>query len=276
MKDLIVKLELEQSHERALDYAISVAEVFNAHIAGVAFGNLAGLPDYSMIGVPGEVIGQIMAESEKTARAAITRFEAAAKRSELASESHLVVDREYGAAETFAEFARHFDLSIVGQSEDDGPDNDLIIEAALFNTGRPVLVVPMIQTAGLKLDRVLCCWDGSRGAARAVNDAIPFLKKAKVVEVFSVANERERDAQDAVRGVEIADHLARHGVKVEIETLPAPDIDVANTILSHVADISADLMVMGGYGHSRFREFVLGGVTREILQSMTLPVLMSH
>lgn len=276
MKDLIVKLELEQSHERALDYAISVAEVFNAHIAGVAFGNLAGLPDYSMIGVPGEVIGQIMAESEKTARAAITRFEAAAKRSELASESHLVVDREYGAAETFAEFARHFDLSIVGQSEDDGPDNDLIIEAALFNTGRPVLVVPMIQTAGLKLDRVLCCWDGSRGAARAVNDAIPFLKKAKVVEVFSVANERERDAQDTVRGVEIADHLARHGVKVEIETLPAPDIDVANTILSHVADISADLMVMGGYGHSRFREFVLGGVTREILQSMTLPVLMSH
>lgn len=276
MKDLIVKLELEQSHERALDYAISVAEVFNAHIAGVAFGNLAGLPDYSMIGVPGEVIGQIMAESEKTARAAITRFEAAAKRSELASESHLVVDREYGAAETFAEFARHFDLSIVGQSEDDGPDNDLIIEAALFNTGRPVLVVPMIQTAGLKLDRVLCCWDGSRGAARAVNDAIPFLKKAKVVEVFSVANERERDAQDTVRGVEIADHLTRHGVKVEIETLPAPGIDVANTILSHVADISADLMVMGGYGHSRFREFVLGGVTREILQSMTLPVLMSH
>ena len=265
MKDLIVKLEIEQDHHQSLDFAISVAEAFNAHIAGVAFGSLAGLPNYSMIGVPGDVVGQIMAESEQMAGNAITRFEAAAKRSELTSESHLLVDREYGAAETFASLARHFDLSVVGQSEDDGPDNDLMIEAALFNTGRPVLVVPMIQKAGLKLDRVLCCWDGSKAAARAINDALPLLKKAKAVEVFSVANDKSSDTPRFLRGTEMAEHLARHDVKVAIETLPAADIDVANTILSHVADISADLIVMGGYGHSRFREFVLGGATRDIL-----------
>lgn len=87
MKDLIVKLEIEQDHHQSLDFAISVAEAFNAHIAGVAFGSLAGLPNYSMIGVPGDVVGQIMAESEQMAGNAITRFEAAAKRSELTSES---------------------------------------------------------------------------------------------------------------------------------------------------------------------------------------------
>jgi nucleotide-binding universal stress UspA family protein len=276
MKDLIVKLDAEQHHHQSLDFAISVAETFNAHIAGVAFGSLAGLPDYSMVGVPGDVIGQIMAESEKVAKGAIARFEAAAKRSELTSGSHLVVDREYGAAETFAGLARHFDLSVVGQSEDDGPDNDLMIEAALFNTGRPVLVVPAIQKAGLRLDRVLCCWDGSKAAARAVNDAMPFLKRANTVEIFSVQNDKPRDAVRVLHGTEIADHLARHDVKIELESTPAPDIDVGNAILSHAADVSADLIVMGGYGHSRFRELVLGGATREILQSMTVPVLMSH
>jgi len=99
-------------------------------------------------------------------------------------------------------------------------------------------------------------------------------RKANAVEVVIVASERPKS--DEVAGADIGHHLARHGLKVEVKRIVATETDVADTLLSHVADTAADLMVMGGYGHSRLREFVLGGATRGILSSMTIPVLMSH
>jgi nucleotide-binding universal stress UspA family protein len=153
------------------------------------------------------------------------------------------------------------------------PD-DLIIESALFDSGRPVIVVPYIQKQGLKLDRVLVGWDGGRNAARAIADALPFLNRAKLIDIVIVTTGRSKS--DEVPGADIGHHLARHGVKVEIQKIVAPDVDVPNAILSYAADTSADFLVMGGYGHSRLREFVLGGATRGILTSMTIPVLMSH
>jgi nucleotide-binding universal stress UspA family protein len=175
----------------------------------------------------------------------------------------------------FAGLARRFDLSIVAQAQPDQAALDgLIVEAALFDSGRPMLVVPYIQRNGLRLDRVLLCWDGSRSAARAAADALPFLRRAKVVEVVTVASEPAKSAE--MPGADIAQHLARHGVTVELKRIVTAETDVASTILSHAADSSADFLVMGGYGHSRLREFILGGATREILASMTVPVLMSH
>jgi nucleotide-binding universal stress UspA family protein len=103
---------------------------------------------------------------------------------------------------------------------------------------------------------------------------MPFLHKAGAVEVVIVTSEPPKS--DEVAGADIGQHLARHGLNVEVKRIVSTDMDVANTLLSHAADISADFMVMGGYGHSRLREFVLGGVTRAILASMTVPVLMSH
>jgi nucleotide-binding universal stress UspA family protein len=134
--------------------------------------------------------------------------------------------------------------------------------------------VPYIQQAGLKLDRVMVCWDGSRVAARATADALPLLARAGTTELVTVTD-ASGDA-DEIPGIDIAGHLARHGIKVELKRIVRADIDVANLILSHAADTSADLIVMGGYGHSRLREFVLGGVTRGLLQSMTVPTFMSH
>lgn len=276
MKDIVVKLEHDKSHDQALDFSVSVAEAFDAHLAGVAYGNFTALPDYSMIGVPGGVIADLMAQSERAAREALERFHAAATRSKLSFSDHLVLDGSFGAADAFANMARHYDLSILRQTDDSGPDNSLIIEAALFNTGRPAIVVPFIQKDGLKLDRVLCCWDGGAPAARAVNDALPFLKRAGVVEILNVVNSKEGASPREIRGMEIANHLARHDVQVEIETVTAPDRSIADVILSHAADRSSDLIVMGGYGHSRLREFVLGGVTRDILRSMTVPAFLSR
>ena len=151
---------------------------------------------------------------------------------------------------------------------------ELIAESVLFEAGRPVIIVPYIQKAPLKLDRVMACWDGSRPAARAIADAMPLLERAGLVEVVIVSNERGK--RDEIPGADMGQHLARHGLKVDIKRISEGSIDVADALLSHAADFSADLIVMGGYGHSRLREFVLGGVTHSILKSMTAPVLMSH
>jgi nucleotide-binding universal stress UspA family protein len=137
-----------------------------------------------------------------------------------------------------------------------------------------MLVVPYIQRNGLRLDRMLLCWDGSRSAARAAADALPFLRRGTLVEVVTVASEPAKS--DEMPGADIAQHLARHGLTVELKRIVTAETDVANTILSHAADSSADFLVMGGYGHSRLRELVLGGVTRSMLEAMTVPVLMSH
>jgi nucleotide-binding universal stress UspA family protein len=222
-----------------------------------------------------ELIQTQRAEFERAARKAVAQFEEAARRVNLAAESRLQTASLVEAASTFGALARRFDLSVLAQAEPDKPPGrELIIEAALFESGRPVLVVPYIQRAGLKLDHVTVCWDGSRNAARAVADGLPFLKRAKAVEVVVVAGDPGK--RDEIPGADIAHHLARHGLKVELKRIVVRDLDVANTILSHAADTGTDFIVMGGYGHSRLREFVLGGATRGMLASMTVPTLMSH
>ena len=138
------------------------------------------------------------------------------------------------------------------------------------------MVVPYVQKEPLKLDRVLCCWDASQAAARAINDALPLLAKASSCDLLVVDNDRTKRDETQIRGVEMGKHLARHGLKVGVETVPAGGIDIASAILDFAADNSATLLVMGGYGHSRLREMILGGATRSILASMTLPVFMSH
>ncbi len=170
---------------------------------------------------------------------------------------------------------RRFDLVVVGQPDRElGTPDDVIDEAALFESGRPVVFVPFIHKGGVKLDRVMVCWDGSRAATRAIADSLPFLKKAKQVEIVMVASKASKG--DEIAGVDLGQHLARHGLTVDVKRITSPDIDVASTILSHAADSGADMIVMGGYGHSRLREFILGGVTKTILETMTVPVLMSH
>ena len=276
IKDIILNVERDTSRDNVRDYAISLAELFDAHIAGIAFSYSSVIPMYMMPEIPSDVLADVIAENEKTAREAIARFEAAAKRSLLSAEPRLVTESEDVPPSTFARMARRFDLSVIRQSDDDRwANNDVLIEATLFESGRPLIVVPYIQKDAAKLDRIVCCWDGSAAAARAINDALPVLKKAKVVELFVVTNEKTSSVRE-IRGVDIANHLARHGIKTEVETVPAADIDVASAILSHVADSSASMIVMGGYGHSRLHEFVLGGATRGILSTMTVPVFISH
>jgi nucleotide-binding universal stress UspA family protein len=276
IKDIVVNLEHDLSRDRARDFAIAVAEAFDAHIAGVAFAYAPEFPGYVMLEIPPNIVAAMVEESKKAAEAAIKRFDEAARRSLLSAEHRLVRTIGLEAPTLFAALARRFDLSIVLQSNPDWAANDDIIESSLFESGRPVVVVPYIHRHGLKLDRVVCCWDGGRAAARAINDALPLLAKAEKVDLLIIENDKTKNETTEIRGVEMASHLARHDVKVEIEIIPAPDIGVADAILSHVADESGTLIVMGGYGHAKLREIILGGVTRTMLKSMTVPVFMSH
>lgn len=275
IKDIVVNLTMGAPRDVAADYAVSIASAFGAHLTGIAFAYEPVLPPTLMGGVPAEVITAQRAESEKTAQIAIERFQDSARRAGIASDSRALAASLAGASDLFGRIARRFDISVVGQAEPDkvAPE-ELIIEAALFESGRPVIIVPYIQRDGLKLDRVLVCWDASRTAARALGDAIPFLARAKTVDIVMVASERAKS--DEIPGADIAHHLARHGLNVEVKRIVTGGTDVPSTILSYAADVSADFIVMGGYGHSRLREFILGGATRGILSSMTVPALMSH
>ncbi|MGB7259807.1 MAG: universal stress protein [Pseudolabrys sp.] len=274
IKDIIVNLGLGET-DPAGDFAVSVAENFDAHILCVAFLLDPVIPGAVMGGIPPNFIESQRVESETATRRAIARFEAAAKRSGLSAESHTISASISGAANQLAKLARRFDLAVVGQAgREKSAADEVIAEGVLFESGRPVLMVPFIQKQGLKLGKVMVCWDGSRAATRAIADAMPFLQKAKQVEVVVV--ETTPAKLDEVPGASLGQHLARHGLKVNVKRLTSPDIDVAATILSYAADSAADMIVMGGYGHSRLREFILGGATRGILSAMTVPTLMSH
>ena len=139
-----------------------------------------------------------------------------------------------------------------------------------------MLVIPYAGRFEACGRRVLVAWNASRAATRAVNDAMPLLAGAETVTVLCVDPDEDRRAHGEVPGMDIAVHLARHGVKARVETTMSGGIGVGNTLLSRASDIGADLLVMGAYGHARVRELLLGGATRTILESMTLPVLMAH
>jgi nucleotide-binding universal stress UspA family protein len=274
LKDVVVNLSGRAPLDFAADYATSIAATFGAHVTGIAFLYEPVIPDGTLGGVPVDLIELQREENSKIARDAISRFEAGVKKAGVASETRQLDATFGGAATLFAQVARRFDISVVAQAQrEQGATDELIIEGALFESGRPVIVVPYIQKSGLALERVLACWDGGRTAARAIADAMPFLERAKAVDLVIVAEERKNDE---ITGVRMSEHLTRHGVAVSVKRIAKGDLAVQDVILSYAADSGADFMVMGGYGHSRLREFILGGVTRGILNSMTVPVLMSH
>jgi len=275
IKDIVVNLSVGERAGPAGDFAVSIAAAFDAHVAGLAFLYDPIVPVSGAGYIPADVIEMQERENLTAAQAAIERFNKAAESAGVSSEALTLSASFSGAGDQFGRLTRRFDLAVVGQAEPEtSAVEETIAESALFESGRPVVIVPYIQKAPLKLDNVLACWDGSRAATRAIADSLPLLQKAGRVELIIFANERGK--QDEIEGADMGAHLARHGLKVEVNRTVAGDIDVADALLSHAADAGTDFIVMGGYGHSRLREFVLGGVTRSIFRSMTVPVLMSH
>lgn len=215
---------------------------------------------------------------------AMAAFEPAVRELNLTSFEQRLVDDD--AASGFCLHARYSDLLVIGQNDPEHISPAVMSdfpEEVVLHSGRPVLIVPYAGQFPQVGKRILISWDASREATRAITYALPLLKNADIVQlvVFNPGNDAELHGEEP--GADIALYLARHGVKVEVshhhtgqDPVSRNKLDVGNALLSLANDFGSDLLVMGAYGHSRFRETILGGVTRTILETMTLPVLMSH
>ena len=272
LKDIMAVIDEEAAADVAGAYALSLAATFGAHLTttSVPFDPLR---DVYAAGIPESHIRASHEKSRERTRAAAARMAGDAAAAGVMHESVDMDSLAMPMRTALAELGRHFDLTVTAQPERGAGEREPVIDSLLFDSGRPVLVVPYIHKQPLRLDRVIAAWDGSSVAARAFAGAMPLLLRAGRVQVVTVARGR-RTGHD-LPGFDIARHLARHGIDAELQVIPS-DLDAAEMLLSHAASASADLLVMGGYGNMRLRDLIFGGTTRGIMDAMTLPVLMAH
>jgi nucleotide-binding universal stress UspA family protein len=209
---------------------------------------------------------------------ALDAFKAQAGAHGLSCEARLMQGMSEEFPHDFAYAARHADLTILGQPRDGDPliGQYALVERCLFASGRPVIIVPAAAEALSPNGTVVAAWDGSAEAARAINDAMAFLKPAtRVVLLVGIMIEGD-DGEGAPQTEAMVAHLKRHGVTAEVVRVKVSQGDVGRLLLSSAKDLGADLMVMGAFHHSRWREFILGGVTLTVLEEATIPLFMAH
>ena len=273
IKDILLHIDTSDRGAGVSDFALSLATEMGAHLtaAGIVLDIIA--PASFMGEYPYDIMAEAIEQARQSAEQNYKKIAAAAPPT-VQTELVMIQAISGQAREDIGRLARHFDIAIAGQGGDEGDsDDELMVEGALFSSGRPVFVVPNIHKGPAKLGKAMVCWDGGLPSARAVAGAIDILKRAGKVEVVSIAGRNLPNEE--LPGFNITRHLTRHGISATLKKLPAAQ-DIGATLLSYAADSGADYMVMGAYGHSRLREFVLGGTTRTILNAMTIPVFMSH
>ncbi len=276
-REILVTLEPGAALERRLLHAADVALAHEAHLVGLSVVEPLNLAGYFSPGLEAivEIEERHRRAAEATARKVEFEFQSLCSRLGLSGEWRLA---HGDTAELTVDHARYADLTITGQINPESPppgSGAALPERLALTSGRPVLVVPYVGRYETIGGHVLVAWNRTREAVRAIHDALPILQQARRVTVLSI-NPEPSDPRPSLPGSDIAAHLARHAIAIETSYTVAKDIAVGSAILSRAADFGADLIVMGCYGHSRFRELVLGGASREILGQMTVPVLMSH
>lgn len=278
IRDILVHLDATAPSAARLDLAAALARRHGAHLTGLAVIEIA-LPPIASPDGGGAALGPLLDAMRRDALAEAeglrAAFEATLRRTDARGSW---VQVEGMTAEQVAVHGRHADLIVLGQEQPGGatPTAAAVIEAALFSSGRPVLVVPHAGRFADAGRHALIGWNARREATRALHDALPLLADGGTATVLTVDAEPGTDGHGEQPGADIARHLERHGVRTTIENATSGGLDAADVMLNRAAETSADLLVIGAYGHSRLRELVLGGVTRSILRQMTLPVLMSH
>lgn len=263
----------------AINDVVGIAAALGAHMTAMAFQIEFQGPTPThflanrVVDMPAFIAGERKTTSDN-ADALITAFKHAATLRNLPND-YIRHGAELSAVGgSLVERARLRDVTII-VVPDPGFAERQLAEAVIFGAGRPVIVVPGAArgVSPASLDNVVVAWDGSRAAARALFDALPILERAKLVRVVAVANEKSMPASS---GDEIARHLARHDVEIGFEVLDAGGKPIANVLESYVASHGADLLVMGAFGHSRLRDFVLGGATRGMLDRRPIPLFLSY
>jgi nucleotide-binding universal stress UspA family protein len=274
-KTLLVPVDGRSKSSRSLEVARRIADTYEAHVVGLFVKPPYYMPSAVVAEGSADLVRKLQEEAmAHEAQQAKARFDGALKPAITPRVEWRVAQGP--RAETVALHARYADLVIINQTDRESEDATHFGEAVLLAVGRPVLLVPYSGDFDTFGENVLVCWDASREASRAVTDALPLLKSASKVTVLTVDGSPSAYGHGDSPGSDLALYLARHGIDTVASQTAAGGISVGNVILSRAADLSADLIVMGAYGHSRVRELLMGGATRTVLQSMTLPVLMSH
>jgi len=276
-KSILVQVDHTDANATRVDAAIALAVRHEAHLTGLYLMVEPSGASFARGYLPQEFLAIAAAQAAALANDKLAQFSAAAERNLVPFETRIDQGFDVELPDIFGMHARYADLVVVGQDDPDDPARGRHLpEQLVLASGRPVLLIPYIGAGATMGERVVVAWDASREAARAVSDAMPILERASSVVVVSI-NPKQRDfGHGEMPGADIALHLSRHGIKVEVQRIENREMDVGNALLSHLAGESADLLIMGGYGHSRLREIVLGGATRTVLGDMTVPVLMSH
>ncbi len=274
-KDILVTLTSypEPTPLSVVDDAVSVASALGAHIAALTCEQHVQVPGHfisgAAVGLPGIIAGEAR-KSRKNAQDLLAAFEAAAAKSGISGESILEKCATFETPELLVEYARLRDLTIMPESND-----RWYAEAVMFGSGRPTLILPQNpRSRPFELGTVAVAWDFSRAAARAVSDAMPLLEKAKKVRIVTVLNEKRLDNKHSAE--ELAKNLSRHGIDVVLDRVDAKGRPAGGVLEAYVASHELNLLVMGAYGHSRLREFILGGATNSLLSKPPLPILFSH
>ncbi len=276
-KTILVHVDKSRRVAERIKVAAGIAAAGDAHLIGAAMSGVSrflfqngGLENYD------PYLSAHLVALRQRAHDALEQFELTAERLSVNSWEKRIADDEAGAGISLQ--ARYSDLVVIGQTDPNEPSPAVpadFPEYVVMNAGKPVLIVPYAGEFKQVGNKVLIAWDASVEATRAVTGAIPLLKSAAKVDVLIFNPSAQPDTHGEQPGADIALFLARHGIKVEVGRQRTAG-NVGEALLSTAIDLSADLIVMGGYGHSRFREVLLGGVTRTVLDTMTVPVLMAH
>ena len=279
INDILVHIPTERPPQPVVDAAVSLAARFRAHLDAIAVGYIPPSSAYVVDGGAAVAVAAVFdMEQQRAAQrsaAALTIFETEARNASISHASRSIEDLPGEAASALGAAARLYDLTVVLQPDaaQDTYDNRTATEI-LFQAGGPVLFVPHIFRGTFRANRIGVCWDGSRLAARAFKDARPFLSQAEALVTISINEAQVTPTEASAR--KLTDHMARAGLTTTLLELTAEHSEIEPSILSLAADESLDMLVMGAYGHSRLQEGILGGVTREMLKTMTIPTLMSH
>ena len=274
-KDILVALTSypEPTPVSVVDDAVSVAAALGAHLAALSFETRPHVPGHFISN--SLVTGMISAETEKSrnnARELLAAFDAAAEKAGILHETILEKSLTLEVPDLLVEYARLRDLTIMSVPES---YDQWFAEAIIFGSGKPTLILPENpRPRPFELETVAVAWDFSRAAARAIADALPLLERAKKVRVVTVTREKALDTKHSAE--ELAKNLARHGIDVVLDMVDTKGSAIGDVLESYTRSHRVDLLVMGAYGHSRLREFVLGGATRSLLSKPPLPILFSH
>lgn len=276
-KTLAAVLQSPADAGRVLDFTVPFASKYRSHVVGI-HAEAIPLPYPSPTGVSSDLVFlEATAEANRKRSAEIEKLFRSRADAEGISAEWLRVETFMGdSAQPALANARASDLVIAQQVDPESVAGDTGgIETLLFESGRPVLLIPYAGAVPAHIGRVLVAWNGSKESARATFDALPFLHAADEVELLLIDKDAESE-EGWAGGAEIAETLARHGLKVEVRDETAAGTPIGAIIGNRVAETGADLLVMGAYSRSRLSEWLFGGATRTVLESMPALTLMSR